>query len=134
MKAVFDTNVLIAAFVTEGVCSKLLIRARRGNFDLILSTTIIQEFTRILHKKFSVAPSEISNIAAVLSEAASDIIKRTGPIPPTCRDPDDDLILACARDAGANYIVTGDEDLLVLKSFQGIGILKPRDFESLFSD
>ena len=37
MNVVFDTNVLIAAFLTEGVCSKLLVRARRGDFDLFLS-------------------------------------------------------------------------------------------------
>jgi len=134
VKAVFDTNVLIAAFVTEGICSKLLIRARRKNVELILSSAIIQEYRRILHNKFSVNPAELSEAVAILSEAVSVILKKTRPIPPTCRDPDDDLILACAMDAGADYIVTGDEDLLILKSFQGIIILSPRDFESLFSD
>jgi predicted nucleic acid-binding protein len=44
------------------------------------------------------------------------------------------LILACARDAVADYVVTGDEDLLVLKNYEGISIVNPREFEKLFSD
>jgi predicted nucleic acid-binding protein len=46
---------------------------------------------------------------------------------PICRDPDDDLILAVARGAKIDVLVTGDQDLLVLKEFEGIPILNPRD-------
>ena len=49
-----------------------------------------------------------------------------------CRDPDDDVVLATAKAAGADAILTGDEDLLVLRSFEGIAIVSPRAFvESL---
>jgi len=44
---------------------------------------------------------------------------------PICRDPDDDHVLALAIAAHADVIVTGDQDLLVLKTFQGIPILTP---------
>jgi predicted nucleic acid-binding protein len=44
------------------------------------------------------------------------------------------LILACARDAVADYIVTGGEDLLVLKNYERISIVNPREFEKLFPD
>jgi predicted nucleic acid-binding protein len=44
------------------------------------------------------------------------------------------LILACARDAAADYVVTGDEDLLVLKNYEGISIVNPREFEKLLPD
>ena len=134
MKAVFDTNVLIAAFLTEGICAKLLIRARKRDFDLILCDAILQEFERVLKKKFAASPSEISDVSALLSEAACDIRRRIDTIVPVCRDPDDDPILACAREAVADYIVTGDEDLLVLKSYEGTGIISPREFERFFSD
>jgi predicted nucleic acid-binding protein len=50
---------------------------------------------------------------------------------PACRDPDDDEVLATAVCAGADIILTGDADLLVLKSFQGIDILSPRQFVEL---
>ena len=51
------------------------------------------------------------------------------PLPsPVCRDPDDDHILASAVSGKVDCLLTGDEDLLVLKNFQGIPILKPSDF------
>ncbi len=134
MKAVFDTNVLIAAFLTEGICAKLLIRARRRDFDMILCDGILQEFKRVLKKKFAASPHEMSEALIILSAAAQDILGQTDSIAPICRDPDDNLILACARDAVADYVVTGDEDLLVLKNYEGISILNPREFEKLFPD
>ena len=134
MKAVFDTNVLIAAFLTEGICAKLLIRARKRDFDLILCDGILQEFKRILKKKFAASSHEMSDALMILSEAALDILGQTDSIAPICRDSHDDLILACARDAIADYVVTGDEDLLVLKNYEGICIVNPREFEILFPD
>ena len=47
---------------------------------------------------------------------------------PVCRDPDDDVVLATAVAGDVTCIVTGDEDLLVLKEFQGIDIIRPKDF------
>ena len=134
MKAVFDTNVLIAAFLTEGICAKLLIRARRRDFDLILCDGILQEFKGVLIKKFATSPHETSEALIILSEAALEILGWTDSITPICRDSDDDLILVCARDVVADYIVTGDEDLLVLKNYEGISIVSPREFEKLFPD
>lgn len=134
MKAVFDTNVLIAAFLTEGVCAKLLIRARRRDFDMILCDGILQEFKRVLKKKFAASPHEMSEAVMILSAAAQDILRRTNSIASVCRDPDDNVILDCARDAVADYIIIGDVDLLVLKNYEGISILNPREFEKLFPD
>jgi putative PIN family toxin of toxin-antitoxin system len=134
MKAVFDTNVLIAAFLTEGICAKLMIRARRRDFDLILCDGILDEFKRVLKKKFATSPHETSEALMILSEAAWEIHGPIELITRICRDSDDDLILACARDAVADYVVTGDEDLLVLKNYEGISIVTPREFEKLFPD
>jgi uncharacterized protein len=134
VRAVFDTNVLIAAFITEGVCSTLLVRARRRECELIVSTDIIHEFERILRKKFSLSQSELSGVRKILAEATKEVFLKVNPIAPVCRDPDDDKILACARDAHADYIVTGDVDLLVLRRYDAIPILAPRDFESLFTE
>jgi putative PIN family toxin of toxin-antitoxin system len=134
VKAVFDTNVLIAAFLTEGICAKLLIRARRRDFDLILCDGILKEFKRVLKKKFTASPRETPEVLVILSEAAQDVLEQTDSITPVCRDSDDDLILACARDAVADYVVTGDEDLLVLKNYKGVSIINPREFEKLFPD
>ncbi|MHB8771970.1 MAG: putative toxin-antitoxin system toxin component, PIN family [Syntrophales bacterium] len=134
MRAVFDTNVLIAAFLTEGVCAKLLLRARRRDFDLLLCDGILQEFKTVLKKKFVASPQEASAALTLLSEAAVEVHGRIDSIPTVCRDPDDDLILGCARQADADYLVSGDEDLLVLKNHEGIRIVSPREFEKLFPD
>jgi len=134
VKAVFDTNVLIAAFLTEGLCSGLLIRARKQAFNLVLCDDIIREFEGILIKKFKLTSTDISEISTIVSEAASEILHNLGPIPDICRDPNDDMIIACAIDAAADYIVTGDEDLLILKSYKDIVIINPRNFEALFAE
>jgi len=134
VKAVFDTNVLIAAFLTEGICAKLIVRAHRRDFDLILCDGILQEFKRVLKKKFATSPHETSEALTILSEATQEILGQTDSITPICRDSDDDLILACAKDAVADYIVTGDEDLLVLKNYEWVRIVNPREFEKLFPD
>jgi uncharacterized protein len=134
VKAVFDTNILIAAFLTEGICAKLMVRAHRRDFDLILCDGILQEFKRVLKKKFATSPHETSEVLTILSEATQEILGKTDSITPICNDSDDDLILACAKDAVADYIVTGDEDLLVLKNYEGIRIVNPREFEKLFPD
>jgi len=55
-------------------------------------------------------------------------------VPTAIRDKDDDDVLACAKDAKADYLVTGDTDLLELKEFSGISILSPRDFELFFAE
>ena len=134
MKAVFDTNVLIAAFLTEGLCSGLLIRARKQAFNLVLCDDIIREFEGILIKKFKLTSTDISEISAIVSEAASEILHKLNPVPNICRDPNDDMMIACAIDATADYIVTGDDDLLILKKYKDIIIINPRNFEALFED
>ena len=134
MKAVLDTNVLIAAFLTEGLCSGLMIRARKQAFSLVLCDDIISEFEGILRKKFKIPPADISEISAIVSEAASEIIHDLSSCPDVCRDPNDNMVIACAVDAQAGYIVTGDEDLLILKKYKDIVIMNPRNFEALFAD
>ena len=134
MRAVFDTNVLVAAFVTEGICSKLLTRGRKKEFDLIICSVVLQEFERVLIKKLSATRNEARNALQIVSEAICGVVHPLQSVQSVCRDPDDDAILACALEARADYLVTGDVDLLELKVFKGIPIVTPRDFELLFTD
>ena len=134
MKAVFDANVLLAAFITEGICSKILVRGRKRQFHLILCPVILREFERVLIKKFSITRNEVRSILQIVSEAMHSVVSPSQSVQGICRDPDDDSILACALEAGADYLVTGDVDLLELKIFKGIRIVTPREFELLFND
>ena len=132
MKAVFDTNVLIAAFVTDGLCARILRRARVGEFEFILVIPVRLEFQRILKEKFAFSDADIFFFSSILDESATSSrpdVSMAG----VC-DPDDDAVLACAVKSEADYLVTGDKDLLVLGHYGKTKILTPREFETLFSD
>jgi putative PIN family toxin of toxin-antitoxin system len=134
VRAVFDTDVLVAAFVSEGVCSKLLIRARKRQFHLFLSPFILQEFERVLVRKLRVPRDEARDAVRLVSEAAFLILLPPKLDAPICRDSKDDSVLACSLAAEIDYLVTGDADLLDLRSFRNTLIISPRNFESLFVD
>lgn len=134
MKVVFDTNVLLAAFLTEGLCAKLLVRARKREFELFLCPVIFAELERILKKKFKATPQEVTETLAIITEAAEQIVTPERTVIGVCRDKDDDHVLACASAAKADYLVTGDVDLLILKAFEETRIISPRDFEALMEN
>ena len=133
MIAVFDTNVLIAAIITQGICSKLLHRARAREFSLVSCPFIVMELRRTLSKKFRLSPGETASAIEPIIEAIERSIDHDLKITDICRDADDDNIIACAAAAKADYLVTGDSDLLEIKSYKGIKIVTPRDFEALFA-
>jgi len=134
MKAVLDTNVLISAFLSDGVCSRILRRARNREFAFVLCRPVTEEFRRILEDKFQFNNEEISFFTDVVSEAAYETSWPEKPVPCICRDANDDYVLACAAEAKADFLVTGDDDLLTLASYGKTKIIRPRDFEMLFGD
>jgi uncharacterized protein len=134
MKVVFDTNVLVSAFVAEGVCTKLLGRARRRQFQLITCPFILKEFEGVLLEKLSATKAETRQVLRILAEAISALVQPAQPLSGICRDPADDNILSCAIAGNADYLVTGDSDLLELREFRGTRIVTPRDFELLLED
>jgi putative PIN family toxin of toxin-antitoxin system len=134
LRVLFDTNVLIAAFISEGVCAKLMRRARKRQFSLVSSPVILQEFQDVLIRKFSATRRESQEALQVIMEAVEAMTQSERAVTGVCRDPEDDRILGCALAGEADYLVTGDEDLLIMKQFKAIRIIAPRDFELLFED
>ena len=134
MRVLFDTNVLIAAFISEGVCAKLMRRARKRQFSLVSSPAILQEFQDVLIRKFSATRRESQEALQVIMEAVEAMTQSERAVTGVCRDPEDDRILGCALSGEVDYLITGDEDLLVMKQFKAIRIITPRDFELLFKD
>lgn len=128
MRIVLDTNVFIAALLAHGLCRKL-VRRSLAQHALVSSAVLLEELRRTTRRKFGADPDAIPLIAA-LRERAEWI--KPEPLPQrVCRDVDDDWVLATAVTGRADYIVTGDEDLLVLKKYGGIPILSPRQFLEL---
>jgi putative PIN family toxin of toxin-antitoxin system len=123
---VLDTNVLIAAFIARGVCSDLLEHCVRQH-KLVTSEFILNEFREKLTSKFKFTSVEADSAAALLLTRM--VVVDPAELPsPTCRDPDDDNVLATAVAGNCDCIITGDRDLLVLQRFSGVDIVSPSDF------
>ena len=116
MKAVFDTNVLISAFLTEGVCSKLLVRARKYRFHLVTCPFIPGELQSVLHDKLSATKEELQAALRLIEEVAQSVVHPEPAASGACRDSDDDHVLDCLIASEADYLVTGDTGLLALKA------------------
>ena len=129
MKIVLDANVIIAAFAARGLCESIM-EVCLSEHEIALSDNLLDEILRNLRHKIKLPPDIVDNIGALLREHSSLSI----PVyvsPDVCRDPDDLKVLGLAVATNADYIVTGDKDLLVLKSFEGIPILNPRSFSKI---
>jgi len=128
MKVLLDTNVLIAAFITQGVCSDLLEHCLRRH-EIVLSEFILDELRNNLLDKFKFERTEVETVEKLL-RSRSTIYQPVLLTRPVCRDADDDSILGTAVAGHATCIITGDKHLLVIKEYQGIAILKPSEFLS----
>ena len=126
MKLVLDTNVLIAAFIARGVCHELLEHCAI-NHEIILSSFILDELREKLVQKFAFTSHEAEEVISLLKSRAvlapPQQLKES-----MCRDPDDDHILGTALAGECDCIVTGDRDLLDLKTVLGVQIVNPSEF------
>ena len=125
MRLVVDTNVLIAGLVADGLCRDI-VKRRLPVFELFTSRSLLDELAEKLREKFGLNPANVPLLQVYENEAT--VVKPQPLAKPACRDLDDDEVLATAVAAQVDVILTGDNDLLVLKEFQGIKILSPRQF------
>ncbi len=126
MNLLLDTNVLIAALIARGVCSDLLEHCVR-NHVVVSSQPLLDELRRVLTEKFHQRSIDV-RAATRLFEETFTLVVPNALESPTCRDRDDDVVLATARAGECAAIVTGDQDLLILDPFQGIRVLSPSGF------
>ncbi|MBA7648318.1 hypothetical protein ES703_56104 [subsurface metagenome] len=126
MKIFFDTNVLIAAFIVRGTCSELfdhcLVEHR-----IYISKWVLDELYEKLVKKFRFPKAKVDQIINFIRKNA-EMLTYTPLSKPVCKDADDDHVLASAVSGNVDCLISGDEDLLVLKNFQGLPIIRPGDF------
>ena len=126
MKIVLDANIIIAAFAARGLCESIL-EVCLSEHEIMLSDDSLDEILRNLRLKIKLPSTIVDSIGKFLYAHANISIPATL-ASDVCRDPDDVKILGLAVASNADYIVTGDKDLLILKSFKGIPILNPRSF------
>lgn len=126
MKIILDTNVVIAAYAARGLCHELF-ELCMDRHTLITSEDILQETKKNLKKQLGLPENLVESVLRMLREKSQLHDYETLPSP-VCRDADDDKILALAKSSGADMIITGDPDLLVLEKFESTIIVSPRQF------
>jgi uncharacterized protein len=135
VRAVFDTNVYVAAALNPGGPSDLwldLALAPGHSFTLFISEPILLEVQEKLVDKFGLPPALVERFVDRLRRVAHPV----APTPesyPELADPDDAIVLDCALAAKAHLIVSADQHLLTLNPWRGIGICHPRDLKYIFA-
>lgn len=137
LRIVLDTNVWISALLFGGSPFRLIQLARKGQVQIYLSQDLLGELSGVLnYPKFQSRLQRLSTTPeALLINVARLVTFCESPLPleaPELRDPKDIIVLQAAISAGAIAIVSGDDDLLVLKSFADISILTVSEFLSLY--
>ena len=124
MKICLDTNVLVSAFATRGLCADLFESVLLGH-DLVLGHRIIDELHRSLQRKLRLTPAIAQEIVTFASGEASEFVTKSRPVDARVSRADA-LVLGEAIAGRAEVFVTGDRALLKLGGIQGMRIVSPR--------
>jgi hypothetical protein len=134
LRVVVDTNIFVSSLLsTTGAPAHVIDAWRMRKYLLVMSEPLIAEIQSVLSSarirlKYSIDSKDIEEIVMLLRREALMVPGREnlpGAIP---ADPQDEIILACALEGEADFIVSGDHHLLDLKEYRGIPILKAREF------
>jgi uncharacterized protein len=136
MKVVIDTNVFVSALIRPGSVPAQIL-SHPAPFMLVTSEKILAELARVLRydriqKRYNLNPEMIDEYIRNI-RFDSEVIQVTRSASGVAEDPDDDKFLACAEEASADCIVSGDPHLIVLENHRGIPILTPQQFLDLLT-
>lgn len=127
-RAVFDTNILVSAYLWKGVGRQALEKVRTAEWKHLVSKNTIDELVRVLaYSKFNLTAAEIDPIVCDLL-AMSEFVNVRSRLEVVAADPTDNIFFELALDGKANVIVSGDHHLLDIKAFNAIPILSIRKF------
>ena len=134
MRLVLDTNIFISAALRGGFSEDILdTLATNETFLLMTSEEILDELSKKLSSKFNWTSQDVTFYIDYIRQV-TDIVKVQEKISIIKRDPDDNKILECAIAGDADLIVSSDQDLIELKTFQGIGIVHPKTLTWTFPE
>ncbi|MCX7838406.1 MAG: putative toxin-antitoxin system toxin component, PIN family [Anaerolineae bacterium] len=134
MRVVVDTNVLISAILWLGLPHRIIELAEQRQIVLCMTPPMLDELRYVLARpKFSpYLKARRTNVEEIIAALVSLIelypTPRNIKIKIELTDPDDEMFLACAIVAGANYIISGDNHLLRLKRYGSIEMLSVAQF------
>ena len=131
MRVFLDTNIIVSAFATRGLCADLF-REILAAHTLVTSEYILAETQNVLARGFKVPEETVIEIIALLRRQEMVITPATLP-QLSIRDLDDLPVVAAAIEAKADYLVSGDKDILSLIPLNDIKIATPREFWAVIS-
>ena len=132
IRALLDTNVLISSIFWKGSPRKVVDAASSFKFEALISIFILQEIERVLLRPpFLLPPIRIQQILRDILSYKKNINEKILKRKITVRDLQDQKILEAAIGSKAQFLITGDNDLLVLKNIQNLTIISPSDFLTL---
>lgn len=133
LKAVVDTSVMVSvAFAVQGLAKELRDMIADGRFLPVTSKPILKELYQVLHyphiaKRFSPTKEDINTFMALIIERAL-IVEGLYEINGISADPNDDMFIACALEADADYIISRDPHLRNIKHYRRIQIIDATTF------
>ncbi len=136
MRAVIDTNVIIRAVIKPmGTVGPVLERLRSGEFTAIYTESILEEMLAKLalpriREKYQIGDDDVERLLGLLA-LRGELVNPSRSVR-ACRDPDGDMFIEAALEGNAEWVVTGDQDLLSLEKFEGIRFVTPRIFLQAF--
>ena len=135
LRVVLDTNVFVSGLLSKtGLPATILDAWRAGRYLLIASPPIVAEIKRVLQasrirENYFITDNDIEQLIILLEKEALIVPGHTDVKNAIPDDPSDEIFLACAVDAAADFIVSGDHHLLDIAAYKGIPILTVHEFE-----
>jgi putative PIN family toxin of toxin-antitoxin system len=126
VRVFLDTNVLVSAFGTRGLCAEVLTLVL-AEHELVLGEQLLGELDRVLRQKMRVPPKRTAEVIAFLRSQGSVAEATARPLIKV-RDPSDAKILGEAVAGDAEILVTGDKDFLDVAAKAPFPIVTPRGF------
>ena len=127
MRVVIDTNLYISALMFGGLPGVLFDLMLAKSFETVVSPVLLDELEEKLCRKFEMSREDAVLIRAKITGVAT-VIEPSETLHVIERDPDDDRVLECAVSGKADVIISGDRDLLDLHNYQGIPVMRVREF------
>ena len=132
MRVFLDTNVLVSAFATRGLCAELYERLLTEH-DVVIGEPVVAEVLDIMQRKFRAGKELVAKVEAELRLLEIVPAQPVAPKLPI-KDREDPWIIACALAGEVDCFVTGDAELLVLGKVKNMPLLSPRAcWESLLT-
>jgi uncharacterized protein len=122
-----DSNIYISALNWGGKPLQLLEMALAGEVRLFISDAIMEETLEVLERKFNFSPERLQKTQAYIASCSVRVEPKVT-LNVVEADPDDNRIVECAVESGSEQIITHDNDLLRMKEYKGIKIMKVAEF------